>query len=275
MEIQSWDNDIRVAFLITVMLETWSEGKAPSYSAMTTPLREGTVDRHGISWSQYGGKTGIWRIMRTLDQFGVQATVCVSGRSAELFPEVVRELHRRGHEIAGHSYTQDMLHCYLSPEEEREVIRRCSKIIEGTTGIKPMGWLSPRGTSTEYTAEFLAQERFLWHGDYNDTDLPYTLKTAKGTIVAIPQSNFADNRVLRASPRNYFEVYKDTFDYLYKTEPIAMINLTIHAHFGGRPLISAMLVEILKYMKGFSGVWFPRHDEIAQWVLNHTINPNQ
>ena len=75
--------------------------------------------------------------------------------------------------------------------------------------------------------------------------------------------------------RNYLQLYKDTIDYLYKTEPIAMINLTVHAHFGGRPLISAMLVEILKYMKDFSGVRFLRHDEIARWVLNHVINPNQ
>ncbi len=70
-------------------------------------------------------------------------------------------------------------------------------------------------------------------------------------------------------------MYKDTVDYLYRSESIAMINLTIHGHFGGRPLISAMLVEILKYMKGISGVWFLQHDGIARWVLNHAINPNQ
>ncbi len=87
MEIRSWDRDARIAVLVTVMFETWHEGKAPGYSPMTTPLREGIVDRHGISWSEYGGKTGIWRIMRTLGEFGIQATVCVSGRSVELFPE--------------------------------------------------------------------------------------------------------------------------------------------------------------------------------------------
>ena len=84
---QHWANKAKIAVLVTVMFEAWSEGKAPSYSPMTTPLKEGTVDRLGISWAEYGGKTGIWRIMETLDEFGVQATVCVSGRSAELFPE--------------------------------------------------------------------------------------------------------------------------------------------------------------------------------------------
>lgn len=264
-----WPNDAKIAVLVTVMFETWSEGKAPPYSPMTTSLRPGTVDRLGVSWSEYGGKTGIWRFMKLLDESGVKATVCLSGKSVELYPEAVKELHRRGHELAGHSYTQDAILPYLSPEEEREVIRRCRALIEGAVGIRPVGWFSPVAAPTEHTAEFLSEEGFLWHGDYNDSDLPYPLKTAKGVLVAIPHSDFTDNRVLRGSPRDFYQVYKDTFDFLYRTETMGMINLTVHAHFGGRPLMSAMLSEVLQYMKGFSQVWFARHDEIARWVLKH------
>jgi hypothetical protein len=43
--------------------------------------------------------------------------------------------------------------------------------------------------------------------------------------------------------------------------------LTVHTHFGGRPLMSAMLHELLNYMKGFPEVWFARHDEVARWVV--------
>ena len=264
---QRWPNGARIAVLVTVMFETWSEGKAPSYSPMTTSLKPGTVDRLGISWSEYGGKTGIWRIMKVLDESGVKATVCLSGRSAELYSGAVKELHKKEHELAGHSYTQDLILPYLSPEEEREVIRKCCRIIEKTVGLRPVGWFSPVAAPTEHTAEYLSEEGCLWHGDYNDTDLPYPLKTAKGILVAIPHSDFTDNRVLRGSPRDFYQVYKDTFDFLYRTETMGMINLTVHAHFGGRPLMSAMLAEILQYMKGFPNVWFARHDEIARWVL--------
>jgi hypothetical protein len=41
----------------------------------------------------------------------------------------------------------------------------------------------------------------------------------------------------------------------------------VHTHFGGRPLMSAMLHELLLYMKGFADVWFARHDEVARWTL--------
>jgi hypothetical protein len=57
----------------------------------------------------------------------------------------------------------------------------------------------------------------------------------------------------------------DTFDYLHRHEPGAMINLTVHCQFGGRPLIAAMFAEILGYLSGFPDVWFARHDEMARW----------
>jgi hypothetical protein len=85
--------------------------------------------------------------------------------------------------------------------------------------------------------------------------------------VAIAHSDFTDNRVLRGSPRDFYQVYKDTFDFLYRGEAPSVINVTVHAHFGGRPMMSAMLAEVLRYMKGFDGVWFARHDEVARLVL--------
>jgi peptidoglycan/xylan/chitin deacetylase (PgdA/CDA1 family) len=265
--ISHWPEHKRLAVMVTVMFEVWSEGKAPPYSPMTTSLKPGTPDLLAISWSEYGGKTGIWRFMRIFDDIGVNATVCLNAKAAEVFAEAVKELHQRGHEIAGHSYTQDLILPYLSPAEELEVIQRCKRIIENTVGANPVGWFSPVAAPTAHTAEYLAQEGFIWHGDYNDTDLPYVREPRSGKIVAIAHSDFTDNRTLRSSPRDFYNVYKDTFDYLYRHEAPSLINLTVHAHFGGRPLMSAMLHELLRYMKGFPDVWFARHDEVARWVL--------
>src|SRR5918998_1443804 len=117
--LSRWPKDENIAVMVTLMFEVWSEGKAPPYSPMTTALKPGTPDLLGISWSQYGGKTGIWRFMKILDETRIKATVCLNAQAAEDFPEAVQELHRRGHEIAGHSYTQDLVLPYLSPQEEQ------------------------------------------------------------------------------------------------------------------------------------------------------------
>jgi len=56
--ISHWPDHKKLAVLVTVMFEVWSDGKAPPYSPMTTPLKPGTPDLLGISWSRYGGRTG-------------------------------------------------------------------------------------------------------------------------------------------------------------------------------------------------------------------------
>ena len=41
-------------------------------------------------------------------------------------------------------------------------------------------------------------------------------------IAGVPTTDFSDNRVMRASPRDLFDVYKGTFDYLYENEPMGL-----------------------------------------------------
>ncbi|HET9882293.1 MAG TPA: polysaccharide deacetylase, partial [Candidatus Binatia bacterium] len=80
--ISHWPGNHKMAVMITVMFEVWSEGKAPPYSPMTTALKPGTPDLLGISWSQYGGKSGVWRLMRILDECDVRGTVCLNAKCA-------------------------------------------------------------------------------------------------------------------------------------------------------------------------------------------------
>ena len=269
-----WPGKARVAVMVTVMFESWPEGKGPPYGPMASGLREGTLDLQSVSWAHYGGRTGIWRLMRLFHKFDVKATIGANAMSLERFPDAAKELARAGHEIAWHSYTQDMFLPYLTVDEERALIRRCASIIESLSGQKPVGWASPRMTPTEHTARILADEGFLWHGDYHDTDLPYLVKTPAGKIVALPHSDFTDNRVLRGNPRDFLDVYRDTFDYLYRNEPGALLNLTVHAHFGARPPLAAMLHEILAHARGHPDVWFARHDEVARLVIEQAKAAN-
>ena len=83
----------------------------------------------------------------------------------------------------------------------------------------------------------------------------------------MPTSDFSDNRVMRASPRDLYDAHRGTFDYLRENEPIAMLVLVIHCQFGGRPLITAVMQEVLKYIAKSRDVWFARHEELARWAL--------
>jgi peptidoglycan/xylan/chitin deacetylase (PgdA/CDA1 family) len=262
-----WPNGARIAVMATVMYEAWPEGKGPPYGPMASALREGTLDLQSVSWANYGGRTGIWRLLRLFKAFDIRATICANAHALERFPESAAALTREGHEVAGHSYTQDLFLPYLNAEDELALIRRCTRIIEAHCGTRPVGWASPRMTPTPRTAELLAREGYLWHGDYHDTDLPYVVDAGGSRLVALPHSDFTDNRVMRSSPRDFYDAYKDTFDYLYQNEPGSLLNVTVHAHFGARPPLAAMVHAIFKHMRGFSDVWFARHDEVARHVL--------
>jgi peptidoglycan/xylan/chitin deacetylase (PgdA/CDA1 family) len=193
----------------------------------------------------------VWRLLKILDENRVPSTFVANAHSMELAPAAVQSILKSGHEIAAHSYTQDALMAYLSPDEERAMIDKCVDVFKKLTRAPPKGWLSPVLASTAHTEELIAEDGLLWYGDYNHIDLPFCVDTKKGTLVALPHSDFADHRVLRGNTRDWYDVYKDMFGYLYQNEPMSYLNITVHCHFGGRPLMAAQVDRILKYIRGF------------------------
>ncbi len=266
-----WPNGKRIAVTVTVMLETWSEGKAPPYSVQASQVKPGTIDLAGIAWGSYGGKVGVYRIINLLTAHGITGTFCVNGRCAEIFPDAVAQIVKSGHDIAGHAYLQDQVLSAMSPDEEQATIRKCVDLLQKTSGMRPLGWLSPQMAFSPHTRDFLAAEKLLWHGDARDSDLPRVVETKNGPIVHIPGSDFTDNRVLRSSSLDLWDVYKETFDYLYLREPNSYLPLSMHCHFGGRPMITAIFQKIFGYMKQFPDVWFASYGEIAKWVMEHRL----
>ena len=76
-----------------------------------------------------------------------------------------------------------------------------------------------------------------------------------------------DNRVLRGAPQTFYDVYRETFEYLRAHEPVGLIHIGFHSHFGGRPLMTAMFDKLLKFLTAQPDVHFPGHNAIAERVL--------
>ncbi len=262
----SWPRNNRIAVAVTVMYEAWSEGKAPTYSVQTTHLKPGATDYAGAAWATYGGRVGVWRILRMFERLGVPATFFVNARCAELYPESIAEIARAGHDIGGHGYTQDGLLAYMTPEEQQATIRKSLDILGAKSGKRPTGWLSPVLAFTPETVELLAAEKLRWQADVTYTDLPHRVLTRHGPIACVPNSDFTDNRTLRTNPADLYDVYTGTFDYLYQNEPMSLLVLTLHCHFGGRPMVAQVFERIMRYIMGFPGVWLARHHELGRWA---------
>ena len=158
----AWPNGKRMAVLVSVLLESWSDGKSPHYFTRTTPLKPGATDYAGIQWSQYGGEEGIWRIVRTLDECHMCGSVFANARAAELYPDAFKQIVRSGHAVEGHGYAQDQYFLEMTPEQQRTTIRKVLDILEKASGSRPEGWATPVDGWNEHTFDLLVQEGFAY-----------------------------------------------------------------------------------------------------------------
>lgn len=82
------------------------------------------------------------RCLQLLDWHGVKATFFVLSRVAEKFPDLIREVHSRGHEIASHGHSHRLL-TRMTPGEFVEDVKRSIEILTAITGTRPVGYRAP------------------------------------------------------------------------------------------------------------------------------------
>lgn len=97
------------------------------------------------------------RVLDILDQFGCKAVFFVVGERVRRYPELAREIVRRGHELGNHTMThpQAWMWC-LGPWRTRREIADCQRVIEEVTGQRPRWFRAPVGHRNAFTHPFAA-----------------------------------------------------------------------------------------------------------------------
>jgi peptidoglycan/xylan/chitin deacetylase (PgdA/CDA1 family) len=267
-----WPGGSHVAVVFNVAYEAWSDGKAPGIGPMGNPLPPGTFDTNALSWGRYGQDTGIERLLRILDRTGQKASVMVSGILAERAPQKVKAIAAAGHEIVAHSYAQDIVPAMLSPEEDLENIAKTTTLIEQVAGVRPRGWMSPRGTPSASTIRQLIAAGYTYHSDVLDGDMPYAQVFDNGEIIAIPFTMDVNDlpHAMRfgRSPRQFIENFDDYLAHTLKAPdwPI-IIDVTAHCHCYGRPGGAWAYEEIARSVRGRDDIWLTTREAIANYVI--------
>jgi polysaccharide deacetylase family protein (PEP-CTERM system associated) len=92
----------------------------------------------------------------------IKATFFCLGWIAKKFPQLIKELHAQGHEIACHGYTHHLIY-NMSKEEFRRDIRMAKGILEDLTGDEVVGYRAPCFSITPkslWALKILAEEGF-------------------------------------------------------------------------------------------------------------------
>ena len=265
-----WPHNKKIAVVFNVCLEAWSDGKAPGISPMGNPLPAGLLDNMAISWASYGPKKGIYRLLDSFAKYGAKSSMMVNGIIAERHPEALRAIAKAGHEILSHSYTMDVIPVMLSEEEEKKNIVRCSTLLGSVAGIPIKGWLSPRGTPSAKSAEFLAEAGYIWHGDVFDSDLPYVQEFNGKKIVAIPLGTDVNDMPFMKfgnPPELMISSFLQNLEIAREQNEVCIIDVTCHAHIFGRPRGAYYYEKIIKEAVNAEDVWIGTRVEIAEHVL--------
>lgn len=104
------------------------------------------------------------KILDLLDRYNTSATFFVLGWIAERYPELIKEIAQRGHEIANHGY-HHLLLSELNPDSFRQDLLRAEQAIVSCGVKKPVGFRAPSYSLTPKTTwawEVLIEAGYLY-----------------------------------------------------------------------------------------------------------------
>lgn len=157
------------------------------------------VDRQ--DWATYPQRVleNTRRVLDLLDEHQTRATFFVLGWVAERNPDLVREIGRRGHEVACHGYGHELLFD-IGPVGFREDLRRSRVLLEDLSGTRIKGYRAPSFSITDrskWALDILLEEGFVYdssmfpirHDVYGTPDadpFPHRVARAAGSLWEFP-----------------------------------------------------------------------------------------
>jgi peptidoglycan-N-acetylglucosamine deacetylase len=251
-----------------------------------------------ISRGMFAGEVGSPRLLDLFDKLGIKTTWFIPGHSAETFPEQMKDVAKRGHEIGIHGYSHENP-IAMTPEQEEAVLDKCIGLITELSGKRPTGYVAPWWEFSNVSNELLLKkgikyDHSLMHNDFTPyrvrvgdkwTKIDYAgkpedwmkpLERGEETdLIEIPANWYLDDLppmmfIKKApnshgfvNPRDIEQMWKDQFDWVYANMDYAVFPITIHPDVSGRPQVLLMLERLFHHINSHEGVKFVTMDEMA------------
>ena len=251
-----------------------------------------------ISRGLFAGEVGSIRLLDMFDKYKLKTTWFIPGHSVETFPEQMKEVALRGHEIGMHGYSHENP-IAMTREQETAVLDRSLALITELAGKRPTGYVAPWWEFSPVTNELLLErgikyDHSLMHNDFHPyyvrvgdswTKIDYSkhpdhwmkpLVRGKETpLVEIPANWYLDdlppmmfikkspNSHGFVNPRDIEQMWRDQFDWVYREHDYAVFTMTIHPDVSGRPQVLMMHERLIEHINSHAGVEWCTFDQIA------------
>lgn len=181
-----------------------------------------------ISFDAAWGCANTEELLNILDRYDVKTTFFLVGFWAEKYPELVREIVARGHEIGNHSATHPHM-SQLSQAQIREELRRCSDLVQSITGKPTTLFRPPYGEYNDAVVRVSREEGYecvQWNVDSLDWK---NLGTQNMITQATKNVNPGDIVLFHNDSKYILEALPQILEYYtqagYKIIPVSQILL--------------------------------------------------
>lgn len=225
-----------------------------------------------LARGEFGGRTGIWRLIELFNSHDVKATIFTPGRICELYPRALVAAQESGHEIADHMWEHQ-----VPKDEDLEY----DHVVKSTTALEATVGRRPVGSRSRHQSKFLLKEGYIYNSHDSAHHLPHYIydRDGRNGILNLPFHyaiddamffSFAwlasENAAQRVTdPDRVLELWWAAFEQQYREG--GYLNICLHPFVSGRALRIAMLDELIARMKALPGVWFPTCETVARHCL--------
>lgn len=260
-----WPNGARCAVMLTFDFdaETLWLSRDPDNARRPGVLSQGV----------YGAKTGVPKILELLREEGLQGTFFVPGWTADKYVDRVEAIVAGGHEIGHHGY----LHEWIDPDfpdKEREALEKGLDSLKRTVGVKPAGYRSPAGETSQNLIVLLKEYGFLYDSSLLDQVSPYrhvlpggepgpvelpwhwSLDDAPYALFSVksPRPIFTNEHILSIWTQEFMEIYRWG----------GLVNIVTHPQVIGRPSRLALLRAFIAFVRRYPDVWIATGEQVAK-----------
>lgn len=269
-----WPGGAKIAFWLVPNVEHYELLPPPDPAGIDPWPRTPHPDVMRQSYTEYGNRVGIWRMLEVIDEFEMPCTTSLNFAVLDHYSEIAAAMKERDWDWMSHGIYNTRYILGYTEDEERAFLRE-TRAIAKRHGIDDIpGMLSPYVLASWKTPALMAAESFRYIADFVADDVPTPVRVPEGRLVAMPYSyELNDGPVFRshASAEDFARLCA-----LYVEEQARraenggrVMCIAVHPYIFGQPHRIDGLRSVLEMLRARDDIWFATGSQIADHYLEH------
>jgi peptidoglycan/xylan/chitin deacetylase (PgdA/CDA1 family) len=255
---------------LVVNVEHWQFDASMPRTIITPPHGKETVpDVPNFSWADYGMRAGLPRLLDLITSRGLPASTSFNAGVIDAYPQAAIAMREAGWEFIGHGMHQKATNHVEGGEAA--LVRACLDKIEGFTGKRPRGWLSPGLRETVDTPDVLKAAGLDYVCDWVVDDVPNWMTTTSGPLMAMPYNVEINDSIVYAIERHATgEMHKRLAFTLEQFEQesrdtVRVLPIGLHPHLIAVPHRIHEFASMLDLLMASKNTIFTTGEGICDW----------